>query len=459
MKKIVLVFICLFSIGTSFSQILFSEDFNYPTGVAGDSIGGGLGTTTALGDTIWKKHSGNALNGRCIKYVTSSLSLAGYSGSGIGGAASLQHTVGAADINGYLGQSINSGSVYTSFLLRVDSTTGSTSVCDYGIHYADLYGAVSIANFRDRLFICAGSDSLTKFKIGISKGTNATLSAAQITAGAKAPVFAASEYNIGQTYLCVLKYKFNSVSTRDDEISLTIFSAATLPNTEPAADVSLTDTAISDLTKIQSICLRQGSIGKVMATVDGIRVFTTWDAATIAQLPVRLLSFNASKTDDNKAKVWWVVAGEVDMLNYVVEKSTNGKEFNLFATVAAKGNTNYEAIDNVTLTTTTYYRVKFVNKNGTFTYSNTVAVTPKKSVKLEVFPNPVQNNLIVSYPKTNTNANIRITGIDGKIMMNIEVKAGNTQTSFDISTLKTGSYIVVFNDAEGNKTTKTIIKN
>jgi hypothetical protein len=176
-------------------------------------------------------------------------------------------------------------------------------------------------------------------------------------------------------------------------------------------------------------------------------------------LPVRLLSFNAAKSDDGTARLWWVVNGDDDITSYIVEKGFNSKEFTVVSSITASGINNYEYNDNKILTATTYYRLKFVSKNGKSTYSNVVAVTPKKSVKLEIFPNPVQSNLIVSYAKTNVKGNISIASIDGKCLTSIEVKAGTTQTSVDLSNLNKGNYVLTFLDADGNKSSKTIIKN
>lgn len=176
-------------------------------------------------------------------------------------------------------------------------------------------------------------------------------------------------------------------------------------------------------------------------------------------LPIRLLSFNAAKNDNGTANVFWSVNGDDDVVSYVVEKSINGKDFIALSTIKASGLNNYSFNDNEVLKVNTLYRVKFVSKNGKYTYSNIVNVSPLKSIKFEVFPNPAKNNLIVSYPKLNTNANISIYTLDGRNVMSLSVKAGTTQNSLDISSLNNGSYLVTIFDEEGNKTTKTIIKN
>jgi len=176
-------------------------------------------------------------------------------------------------------------------------------------------------------------------------------------------------------------------------------------------------------------------------------------------LPLRLLSFNAAKNENGTAKIWWNVNGDDDVKSYIVQKSLNAKDYSNFATIIANGKNTYETNDDVELKSTTYYRVKFVNKNGSSTYSNVVAVTPKKSIGLEIFPNPVKNNLVISYKAINKEANVSITNLEGKNVNSTTIKAGTTQTSIDISALNKGTYIVTFLDVDGNRTSKKIVKN
>ena len=175
-------------------------------------------------------------------------------------------------------------------------------------------------------------------------------------------------------------------------------------------------------------------------------------------VPVQLIIFNAAKTDAGNAKVWWVVGSEANMNKYVVEKSTDGKNFNEVSSIKANNLSNYDFIDSKIIDVVTYYRVKFVDNNGSFTYTNVVSITPKKSIKLEIFPNPVKSNLILSYPKSTTNSTIRITSLDGKTLINQAVQLGSTQTSLDVSKLISGNYIAIFNDTEGNITTQSFVK-
>lgn len=449
MKKTLLVFLSCLLISATFSQsVVFSEDFNYPTGASGDSVGGGLGTTTALGDTIWKKHSGTATGGKCIKYTTSPLSLAGYAGSNIGGAITFQHTAGSADINGRIGFFDSTvGSLYTAFLLKVDTVTGRDTTCDYFFHYCDLAGAGSLSNFRGRLFLSPGSDSSLFFKIGLSKGT-----VAKPAAGINSPIFTSSQFNLHQTYLVIVKYTFNGTSgDKNDEIKLFVISGA-IPNVEPAADVTFTDPNQSDLKQIQSICIRQGSIGRAFGTIDGIRVFKTWDAATIALLPIQINSFNAVGLKNTVNLNWNVLCTETGC-KFSIERSVDGTNFDAINTISNVSSVkNYSFTDNnLPNTKTLYYRLKVINSAGKSQYSAIQKVN-LRDVKLTVSPNPVVNEILIN--ATNNISKVEVYNLQGKLV--ITQSANSNFVKISTTNLANGSYVVK-SLVDGISTSETIV--
>ena len=405
MKKIVLLFMMGFAINSAFSQILFTEDFSYTSqGAGADTL-----TNPAIGGSKWIRHSGGSGLIKDVKFTSTSLTYPTYAGSGVGGAATFQHTTGSEDINASIGTADSVGSVYTAFLLKIDSSAGKDTATDYFFHYCDLAGS-SVSNFRQRLFACDGS-SPNKYKLGISKGTAAKLTAANITAGAKAPQFTPTEYDNGQTYLVVMKYSFFGTSgDKKDTMKLFVLPSG-IPASEPTADVTLVDTGVSDLKRIQSICIRQGSIGKTSGTIDGIRVFTTWDAATVALLPIKLNSFTANGLKNVVNLNWSVICAE-NSCNFQVERSIDGVTFNLISTNNATSKANYLFADkNLPNASTLYYRLKIVSANGKVEYS-TVQKVQLKDIKLSVSPNPTSNEILVN--ATSNIAAVNVFDLTGK---------------------------------------------
>ncbi|MEO8068575.1 MAG: hypothetical protein ABI599_12840 [Flavobacteriales bacterium] len=94
-------------------------------------------------------------------------------------------------------------------------------------------------------------------------------------------------------------------------------------------------------------------------------------------LPVHLLDFKAD-AGTTTVQLHWATASETDNDHFLVERSADGDSFAPIGAVDAAGTTametNYAHTDASPLRGMNYYRLKQVDTNGTFTYSNTIAV-------------------------------------------------------------------------------------
>ncbi|HVG14270.1 MAG TPA: T9SS type A sorting domain-containing protein, partial [Chitinophagaceae bacterium] len=114
-------------------------------------------------------------------------------------------------------------------------------------------------------------------------------------------------------------------------------------------------------------------------------------------LPVRLLEFKASR-DGEDALIQWTVGNEFNVSHYEIEVARNKDEllqnrFQKIGEVKSLGNTianrTYRFTDMESLKTgTRYYRLKMVDNDGSFTYSNIGSSLFDKEVTWQVAPNP-----------------------------------------------------------------------
>lgn len=138
----------------------------------------------------------------------------------------------------------------------------------------------------------------------------------------------------------------------------------------------------------------------------------TFNATT---LPVNWLSFTGKLVDKN-VYLNWSTASEKNNKGFVIERSFDGKLFTEIANVSGNGNSNsinqYQFIDeDVTQNSTIYYRLKQIDFNGVFNYSNVVLVTSNEQIIAPVFgiaPNPFVNNIRILY-QTNQPAAVSYT--------------------------------------------------
>lgn len=214
--------------------------------------------------------------------------------------------------------------------------------------------------------------------------------------------------------------------------------------------------------------LATGATGYYYAdiTIAGNRTITApiWYTKT-AIVPVKLLSFAGSLNNLKQVQLTWTTINEINMQAFVVEKSYDGSNFTAIETITAKntaGSNAYNTTDKTLLEKVSYYRLKQLDADGRFTYSNTIAVNPALNNinTVSVYPNPVQSNAQLNIHSTaNTKAAVLVMDLAGKIVLhaNIDVVKGNQITQLDVSKLSTGSYqlILLLNN---EKITQQLIK-
>jgi hypothetical protein len=107
----------------------------------------------------------------------------------------------------------------------------------------------------------------------------------------------------------------------------------------------------------------------------------TYNGVSIS-LPVELLSFSAHKSSYGKSTIQWTSASEKNTLLFSVEKSPDGTHFYEIGKVAAAGNSlgnrPYELEDN-NFNSSCYYRLKMLDKDGSFQYSKIIFLTKKEN--------------------------------------------------------------------------------
>ncbi len=169
-------------------------------------------------------------------------------------------------------------------------------------------------------------------------------------------------------------------------------------------------------------------------------------------LPVKITSFSATKKD-NEALLSWVVENETaSVINYEVERSIDGINFDKINTIAKNGGTsniynitdaNLSAIKNNGII---YYRIKQMDVNGEFVYSDIKNVRlTEKGTLISLFPNPVQEFTTVKIDAIEaTHAKLTLINADGKQLQTSTLIAtkGLNLHKLDMSNMPTGDYLL-----------------
>ncbi|MFC4231137.1 pectinesterase family protein [Parasediminibacterium paludis] len=195
-----------------------------------------------------------------------------------------------------------------------------------------------------------------------------------------------------------------------------------------------------------------------VASASGITDFGTFTVINTSVLPLVLQSFNAA-LDIDRVNLTWVTSNEINTQSFEIDKSTDANNFYPIGVVNSNNSSainTYGFTDMSPLDGVSYYRLKMIDKNGTFTYSKTVSVTKQLSVKLSTYPNPVINILNIAHSKASKNASLKVISLNGSILISKQLLAGTTQTFIDFSRFISGSYLIVFDDNEIHEVSRFI---
>ena len=180
----------------------------------------------------------------------------------------------------------------------------------------------------------------------------------------------------------------------------------------------------------------------------------------LTNLPVELIAFNATP-NHNTVSLDWATATEKNNSHFEVERSTNGKDFSTIGTVEGSGTTvepqAYNFVDAAPANGINYYRLKQVDFDGAFAYSDVVSIEIQNAKNdVVLLPNPVTADLNVQLPTTWTGeTSIEIFDIAGRLVQS-EIISDNA-TTFQLAGINNGQYIIRIINAD-NVITKRFVK-
>ena len=186
---------------------------------------------------------------------------------------------------------------------------------------------------------------------------------------------------------------------------------------------------------------------RVVGDLNDLWVYNGLPTAAHSPLPLELVSFSAQKFS-HSVQLYWRTINERGVSLFYIERSSNGRNFNRIGTVQAKGNTtsesNYSFTDNNPLSSLDFYRLKEVDADNKFTYSQIVVINIDQSMLFEVFPNPARDVLNLQYNLIGTEGKVQISDATGRVVKEIQLQVSSNTTSIliDVSMLPKGFYFL-----------------
>lgn len=175
-------------------------------------------------------------------------------------------------------------------------------------------------------------------------------------------------------------------------------------------------------------------------------------------VPVTFLGINARQKGSG-VSVEWSTAQEFNSSRFDIEKSADGNSnWSVVASVNGAGNSSnvkkYNAYDPQPFNGINFYRIKQVDIDGHYMYSNTVNLKLNfNKTGVSVLINPFHNSLTVDFSSsTNQVVSARLADITGKqvVAEKWSINTGSTRKDFsNVSGLQPGMYILTVSSSTG----------
>ena len=182
-------------------------------------------------------------------------------------------------------------------------------------------------------------------------------------------------------------------------------------------------------------------------------------AAVCDLLPIELVEFTGWYNGVEN-ELHWTTATEINSDYFEIQRSLNGIDFMTIGTTPAAGNSmellNYIFYDDAPGSGINYYRLKMVDIDGSYDYSNIIAIRLNNEVmqQITVFPNPSNNEITIEYLAAEAE-NIQIDFLDATgrkvISENRVLMQGVNLLQYEIVHLPNATYFIQFtNTKTGN---------
>lgn len=193
-----------------------------------------------------------------------------------------------------------------------------------------------------------------------------------------------------------------------------------------------------------------GAIGQTYFTLNAS------PAPSCGPLPVSISSFYAKRSNATVA-VSWQTESEINAKEFVLQKKTDNGFIDI-ATIPAKNaatGTQYSYNDNNNSKGTTQYRLKLVDNDASFKYSEIRTVKGLSAASdFIIFPNPSKGDAKVTITDISEPTTVQLIDNSGRVLKNVLMNNSNT-VSFN--GLQAGLYMVrIINNNSGESLTKKL---
>ncbi|MCE7059296.1 T9SS type A sorting domain-containing protein [Dyadobacter sp. CY343] len=175
-------------------------------------------------------------------------------------------------------------------------------------------------------------------------------------------------------------------------------------------------------------------------------------------LPVVLKDFNVT-AEGRTAQVSWTTTSETKSAHFEVQRSKNGSDWKQIGKMDSQGESAaehfYSFTDSQPYSGQNLYRLKMVDLDGTFAYSE-IRNLRFEGGKEAVYPNPVSDNIYFDAEMRGQIKSVTVADIAGKIVMQV---TSVSNQGISVKSFGTGLYLLRISKMDGSTEVKKVLVN
>ncbi|PHN07601.1 T9SS type A sorting domain-containing protein [Flavilitoribacter nigricans] len=180
----------------------------------------------------------------------------------------------------------------------------------------------------------------------------------------------------------------------------------------------------------------------------------------VSFLPVELTAFQGAARED-MIELNWSTATELNNDYFEIEHSKDGFSFNTVGKIKGAGTTTeevqYQFLHRQPVSGTNYYRLRQVDYDGKFEYSDLIAVEMElRDGGVKVYPNPTVDRAVIQLDERPERVEILLTNILGQ-RIDLIPRVNDLGWEINLGELQAGIYLLRV-EANGKTITKQIVK-
>ncbi|MEK7224208.1 MAG: T9SS type A sorting domain-containing protein, partial [Bacteroidota bacterium] len=161
-------------------------------------------------------------------------------------------------------------------------------------------------------------------------------------------------------------------------------------------------------------------------------------------LPVKLITFTASIMN-KKVLLQWQIDNPADVKKFVIERSVTASQWTELKAIPGNDQKrDYSTIDEKPLPGRIYYRIKFIEKNNSLSFSPVRHVTTGSNDEFIIYPNPTSSHIIIA-GNIKAPADMKLLDVTGKTIFQKHILTLPAEIS--LPALPAGIYMLNINQS------------